>query len=33
MNLYNSKNKIIKLFKDKNSEPNNFPYNAKSELE
>ena len=31
MNLYNDRNNIIKLFEDKNIEPNNFPYNAKSE--
>ena len=31
--LYNSKNKIIKLFEGKIINPTDFPYNAKSETE
>ena len=33
MNLYNSRNKIINLFKNKNIKPGDFPYNAQSEPE
>ena len=31
MNLYNGRNKIIKLFEDKNILPSNYPHTAKSE--
>ena len=30
LKLYTSKNKIIKLFEDKNVKPSNFPHNAHS---
>ena len=33
MKLYDGKSKIIKLFEDKNIDPSNYPYNAKSESE
>ena len=33
MNLYNSRNKIINLFENKNLKPSDFPYNAQSEPE
>ena len=33
MKLYNDRNKIIKLFEDKNIKPSDYPDNAKSEPE
>ena len=33
MKLCNGRNKIIKLFEDKNIKPSDFPHNAKSEPE
>ena len=33
MKLCNSRNKITKLFEDKNIKPSDFPHNAKSESE
>ena len=33
MNLYHGRNKIIKLFEDKNIEPHDFQYNPKPVLE